>query len=142
MVLSLQPVFFPFDYTPSLTEKVGWHQFPKTCSLCESANLQESRKTQVTLPKCCLRQPFSFSRPQSHKTTPNRSSAVGQGSRHPPGSRGRVVSSPSSSHQVAKESGPSLRVYVVQAPSPRAHLTLKNFVSQMRTPEAPSFEVT
>ena len=82
MVLSLQPVFFPFDYTPSLTEKVGWHQFPKTCSLCESANLQESRKTQVTLPKCCLRQPFSFSRPQSHKTTPNRSSAVGQGSRH------------------------------------------------------------
>lgn len=76
MVLSLQPIFFLFDYTPSLTEKPGWHQFPKTRSPCESENLQESRKTQVTLSKC-LQQPFSFTRPQSHKTTPNRSSTVG-----------------------------------------------------------------
>ena len=69
MVLSLQPIFFPFDYTPSLTEKPGWHQFPKTRFPCESENLQESGKTQVTLSKC-LQQPFSFTHPQSHKTTP------------------------------------------------------------------------
>lgn len=69
MVLSLQPIFFPFNYTPSLTEKPGWHQFPKTRSPGESENLQESTKTQVTLSKR-LQQPFILTHPQSHKTTP------------------------------------------------------------------------
>lgn len=42
----------------------------------------------------------------------------------------------------AEESCPSLSTLVGQTPSPRAHLTLKNFASQMRTPEALSVEVT
>lgn len=43
MVLSLQPIFSPFDYTP-LTEKPGWQEVPETRSLCEPGKLQDSRR--------------------------------------------------------------------------------------------------